>query len=524
MKIIYLLTMLLLFVMPSLYAQYTNVQISNTGSPEETSIMINPRNLNELVAGSNLNFYYRSTNGGMNWTRNTLVSSQYGVWGDPCLIIDTAGHYYYFHLSNPPSGGTWIDRIVCQKSTNGGVNWSNPGTFMGMFSPKAQDKEWAVVDPRNNHIYVTWTQFDEYGSSSPLDSSIIFFSRSTDAGATWSPALRINKKAGDCIDEDNTTEGAVPAVGPNGELYVCWSYAGNLYFDKSTDGGNTWLAEDMLITSQPGGWDYAIPGLQRCNGLPITVCDLSSGPNRGTIYVNWTDQRNGSTDTDVFLIKSTNGGNTWSSVKRVNNDPAGRQQFFTWMEVDKVTGYLYFVFHDRRNYTDTRTDVYLARSTDGGETFQNYKVSSTPFTPSASVFFGDYNGITVHNNVVRPIWTRLEGTTLSIWTAIVDFTTGIASETGNIPASYSLSQNYPNPFNPETKIKYEVPSHKGALTPIRLSVYDAAGREVAVLVDGLAHPGSYEVTWSGAGYTSGVYFYRLITDNFTDTKKMVLIR
>ena len=77
-----------------------------------------------------------------------------------------------------------------------------------------------AIDWNNINIYVTWTQFDRYGSADPLDSSIILFSRSLYAGQSWSTPIRINKVAGDCIDSDNTVEGAVPAVGPNGEIYV----------------------------------------------------------------------------------------------------------------------------------------------------------------------------------------------------------------------------------------------------------------------------------------------------------------
>ncbi len=95
------------------------------------------------------------------------------------------------------------------------------------------------------------------------------------------------------------------------------------------------------------------------------------------------------------------------------------------MTIDQATGYLYFVFYDRRNYSNTQTDVYMARSTDGGETFNNFKVSSTPFTPNSSSFFGDYTNVTAHNGKVRPIWTRLDNTSLSLYTAIVDFTSFI---------------------------------------------------------------------------------------------------
>ena len=514
-----IISALLIFIFNNSVAQYTNVLLSNTGSPNEPSICINPKNTNQIVAGTNLNFYFYSTNAGLNWTKATLTST-YSVWGDPAITADTAGNFYYGHLTNS-SGSYFIDRIVVQKSTNGGMNWSN-GSFAGYIPPKQQDKEWLCVDPRNNNIYMTWTQFDSYGSSSPSDSSTILFSRSTDAGTTWSSALRINKKAGDCVDEDNTVEGAVPCTGPNGEIYVSWSGPSGIVLNKSTDGGLNWLNEDKFITTQPGGWDYAIPGIYRANGLPITACDISNGPYRGTIYVNWSDQRNGVTDTDVFLIKSTDGGNTWSAVKRVNDDPAGKQQFFTWMTIDQTTGYLYFVYYDRRNYTNNQTDVYMAKSTDGGETFTNFKVSATPFTPTSSVFFGDYTNISAVNNKVRPIWARLDNSTMSIYTAIVDFTTNVELVDTEIPESLRLYDNYPNPFNPKTKIKFDVT--KDITTKLTLTIYDSNGKEILKLVDSILKPGTYEVEWDGTNYASGSYFYKLESSGFSDTKTLILIK
>jgi hypothetical protein len=206
---------------------------------------------------------------------------------------------------------------------------------MGLNGTKVQDKAWIAVDPVTNNLYVTWTQFDQYGSNNPADSSVIMFSRSTDGGATWSTAKRINKTAGDCIDSDNTVEGAVPAVGPNGEVYVAWAGPDGLIFDRSTDTGNSWLDNDISVSTISGGWDYSIPGISRANGLPITACDLSNGPYHGNIYINWSDQRNGINNTDVWLVKSTDGGNTWSAPARVNDDTTQNHQFFTWMTIDK---------------------------------------------------------------------------------------------------------------------------------------------------------------------------------------------
>ena len=269
------------------------------------------------------------------------------------------------------------------------------------------------------NIYMTWTEFDNYGSSSPNDSSRIKFSRSVDRGLTWNNAITISDRSGDCIDEDNTVEGAVPCVGPNGEVYVSWAGPLGLMFDKSTNSGLTW-GTDIFASTIPGGWDYSIPGISRANGLPVTACDTSHTSYRGNIYINWTDQRNGTGNTDVFLCKSTDGGNTWSAVKKVNDDNTTRHQFFTWMTIDQTTGVLYFVFYDRRNTANNFTDVYVARSTDGGETFTNFKVSESSFNPSSSVFFGDYTNIAAMNKMVYPMWMRLDVSALTVWTAIVN--------------------------------------------------------------------------------------------------------
>jgi hypothetical protein len=346
------------------------------------------------------------------------------------------------------------------------------------------------------------------------------FSKSTDAGLSWSAAVQINEVSGDCVDSDNTTEGAVPAVGPNGEVYVAWSGPAGIVFDRSLDGGETWLDEDIFIDAQPTGWDYSIPGIYRANGLPITCCDISQSPYRGNIYVNWSDQRNGSDDTDIWFSKSTDGGNTWSEAKRVNDDEPGKQQFFTWMTIDQANGTIYMVFYDRRNYDDINTDVYIAKSTDGGETFENIKISESPFYPSPNVFFGDYTNITAYNNQIRPIWARGDGTTMSIWTAIVDMTVDVSQPNAIKP--FSLAQNYPNPFVESTYYSYELMEP----SVISLDIYDIYGRRMARLIDNqLTYPGEYNASFNASKYQlqSGVYWMVLSSDQEVEKRQMVLV-
>ncbi len=390
--------------------------------PCEPTICINPNNPNHIVAGAILDKVYTSTDGGRNWTKDRLRSS-YGVYGDPVIRANYKGDFFYAHLSNPDgqayASDAFLDRIVIQKSEDGGKTW-NDGAYTEPRTPKDQDKQWLAIDPRNNHIFMTWTEFDLYDSPDPEHKSRIVFSKSTDDGANWTIPITLSQQEGNCIDSDDTTEGAVPAVGANGELYVTWSYNEKLIFDRSFDGGTTWMEEDRIIASQPGGWDLAVPGLIRTNGMPITVVDRSDSPYHGSIYVNWGDQRHGESDTDIWIASSRDKGDSWSQPVRVNNDSSGRHQFLSWMEVDQSNGYIYVVFYDRRNHSDNQTDVYLAVSTDGGKTFMNRKINQKSFIPDPEVFFGDYNDLSVVNGVVRPIWTELDGRRLSVWTAIID--------------------------------------------------------------------------------------------------------
>jgi hypothetical protein len=133
--------------------------------------------------------------------------------------------------------------------------------------------------------------------------------------------------------------------------------------------------------------------------------------------VVWSDQRNGVTDTDVFLMSSSDGGTTWGGMVRVNSDLTSTQQFFPWAAIDQSTGFLYVVFYDRRNTAGNATEVWVARSTDGGATFTDFPVSQSVFTPSSSVFFGDYINIAVQAGRVYPIWMRMDASALSVWTA-----------------------------------------------------------------------------------------------------------
>jgi len=365
---------------------------------------------------------------------------------------------------------------------------------------------------------MSWTEFDRYGSADAADSSRILFSRSRNQGVSWSDPIIISDTGGDCLDGDNTAEGAVPAVGPNGEVYLSWSNSQEILFDRSFDGGKT-FGRDIFVTDQPGGWAFSVSGIYRTNGFPITACDISSSPNQGTIYILWSDQGNGEDNTDVFIVRSNDKGETWTQPLSANNDTAKRHQFFPWFTVDQKTGVIYAAYYDRRDTEGIATNVYLARSDDGGDTFTNMKVSNLSFTPNEFVFFGDYINIAAWDGKVYPIWTRMDDSKLSVWVAAIDESTRIDYPEPAIN-SFILKQNYPNPFNAGTRISFDI--YEPA--DVDLSIFDANGKKVAQLFSGRRVEGTYSEFWNAGNRASGIYYCELRAGKISQTQKMILIK
>ena len=106
------------------------------------------------------------------------------------------------------------------------------------------------------------------------------------------------------------------------------------------------------------------------------------------------------------------------------------------------------------------------------------------------------------------------------WGLRINNSVDVKNISSEIPSKYNLSQNYPNPFNPSTKINFSL-SKAGIVS---LKVFDIAGREVSELVNKNLPAGSYEAEFNGAELSSGVYFYTLKSEAFTETKKMVLVK
>jgi hypothetical protein len=293
--------------------------------------------------------------------------------GDPWLVTGPDGTIYLASLWNPLSG------LALLRGTPHatGVTWSNPTTIIGA----GPDKEALAVDPNNGNLYLTFTRFS--GGSG------IWMYRSTDGGVSFSSPIVVSNTSSPQL------QGSSPAVGPNGEVYVTWSRGypseTGLGFAKSTDGGLTFQVTPIIATVGK----FTVPGTDRAPHNPHIAVDLSGGPNHGNIYIAYqTNHLGGGTNGDAVLIRSTDGGNTWSGAMRINDDGTGALQWFPTINVDS-SGNLHSFFYDRRGEAGNMTNMYYARSTNGGLTWEpNVRVSSQSFNMTTysegTPAWGDY--------------------------------------------------------------------------------------------------------------------------------------
>lgn len=380
----------------------------------EPAIAVDPANPQHVVAAyqDNAHIGY-SSDGGQHWAVKSVEPPQYRVSGDVSVAFDGKGHAFvcYMAFNHLGAFNYWAKNsskngLYVRRSMDDGATWeSNDIPIVEQpESPTVpwEDKPYIVADnvrtsPHWGNLYVGWTRWR-------IGDSLILFSRSTDGGKTWSPAVEIDRHRGLPRDDNGAIEGFAGAVGRDGTLYVVWADNGSIVLATSRDGGRTFSEPRNVL--QTGPLWFGLQALSRGNGFP----QISIGPDgkqkRERLYVTWSDFRNG--DLDVFCSTSADGGRTWSQAVRVNDEPlhSGLDQFFQWLAVDPVDGSANVVFYDRRDDPRNRSQkVTLARSTDGGKTFRNYAWSREAFT-SGDTFLGDYSGITAYGGHVYGIWAE----------------------------------------------------------------------------------------------------------------------
>jgi hypothetical protein len=142
------------------------------------------------------------------------------------------------------------------------------------------------------------------------------------------------------------------------------------------------------------------------------------------------------------------------------------------------------------------------------------------FTPNASQWSSKTFPVPIGTNKLRFNAISAYGNNLYLDSICVVTPVGVINPAGLIPGQFSLSQNYPNPFNPSTSISYSIPK----AGHVEMKIYNTLGEEVTVLVNEMKQPGVYKVDFNASNLASGIYFYRITSADFTDVKKMVVIK
>lgn len=494
------------------WAIFRNISgtINKNFTLDETFIGFNYYNIN-----NGYSYQTVTTNGGANWTDK---------------VLPARGIVMYFNSSTGSMMGN-IGQVY--STTNQGTSFTN---IASKFSVSASLNKVQVLSP-NKAI--------AFSSDSPFNSLII----TSNGGANWEK-ISIN-------DYYFSPSFFSESVG-----YMIKSSNMNIIM-KTTDGGYNW--SNNIYTS------YSISELLFENEL--------------TGYANFKPS-NGSSPIPIYYKKTTNGGTTWNEIINGNYTSMGSLGFYytKYFNLKQITSEVSLIF--KRSYTASPggvSDYYnLYRTSNSGV---NWSESSIPGNPNvwcmeyvnnliyistslgfykstnegvSWILLSGFNGgkfkfvndssaysITSDGSLYKTentgyTWIRVLDRSFAVDFDFLDNKLGYVVGTGGYIAktsngggtvgieiqnpifsnNYSLSQNYPNPFNPSTKINFFIP--KNGI--VQIKIFDMLGREVQTLFNDYKTAGEYSIDFNGGNLSSGIYFYKMITNDFVETKKMILIK
>jgi hypothetical protein len=469
---------------------YTDAELSRCGTDRrmqnEPTLAIDPRNTSVWASGANdyctvptagdaWAGFYRSSDSGATWTDSLLpgyngdtstegtssplhklVAGGALAAGDPVMGWDGQGNLFYMGnnfnrgIENGVSGTTrnnigsiWVATYASSNPADRSTDGSKyvrtvviaTNTFgLGSFN----DKTSLAVDPATGNIYAAWSDFHGAGCNE------ILFSRSTDHGATFSPPLKIS--SGICVNQ-----GPSIAIGPAGQVYVAWEAIAvtpvgptGAAFASSTNFGETFSKARVVQTYTPfTSRQFSGNGARQCGDGPFTCptgftfprFDLAS-PYLAADNVNGTlvmafQVAQSSGQGQIEFMFSSNGGGTWSSLKRLAPSSTGHQ-FFPFLAASG--GRVNAIWYDSRgdaNYSAMRPpcnsasghtsaclNVRYAESSDGGKTWgSSIKVTDVPTNPNYEQFgtrrvpfFGDYITVAAQGDTIGTTWTDQRNT------------------------------------------------------------------------------------------------------------------
>jgi len=413
------------------------------------------------IVGQGTQYVYRTTNGGKTWIVTARVKN---TTGDQCTT------------------GEALD------STTAFVGTANSSVNAGIYRTKDGGQSWQRVylptGTKNNywdwiHFFNAQNGIAECYQETPGQNFLIV--KTTDGGDTWTPIANQPYS-------DQNEVGLQNAVYFYDNLNGWFGTVNSGRAFRTTDGGNTW---NGFNSGNTGVCVWAVRFISPMVGIRTSL------------------------DSPPYLTRSTDGGQTWTPVS--NLPVSDIQGLATATSVSTPSINQLWVYGE----SGETFMPFILTSIDDGVTWQEQTtpdlLQTQPDFPlvyhMSAVSFGALK------DSVQAFAVSLKGQILN-YREKIGFVTAVNEKRPNLPLEYTLSQNYPNPFNPQTTIAFVLAAH----CKVTLTIYDALGQEVEKLVDMEMPPGFHQAVWKAKNHTSGVYFYRLTTENFSQLRKMVLLR
>jgi len=466
------------------------------------------------------------------------------------IAVDDSGNVY---VTGQSFGiGTATDYATIKYNSAGVQQWAS--RYNGPPGNNPEDAAYSIAVDGSGNVYVTGRSI---GSGTSHDYATIKYNSSGDS-------LWVQRYNGPGNYADAASSLAVDG-------------SGNVYVTGSSMSGATYETVDYATIK------YNSAGIQqwvaRYNG-PGNYVDGASSiavDGSGNVYVTGTSFGNGITYNDYATIKyNSSGVQQWAS--RYNGPPENANDeayslaidgsgnvYVTGQSVGIGTDYDYATIKynsagvqqwaSRYNGPGNSSDAAYSLAVDGsGNVYVtgyisvniiNYDYATIKYNSGGdSVWVQRYNGpaneedkaysIAVDGSGNVYVTGGSTGSSLNWDYATIKYSelVGITPISNEIPETFLLEQNYPNPFNPTTKIRFSLPNpsarlrngQEGGAQYVKLIIYDITGREVETLVNEQLNAGTYEADFDGSNFASGIYFYVMKTESFTDTKRMILIK
>jgi hypothetical protein len=340
----------------------------------EPSIAVDPTNGNKMAVSwrqfnsVSSNFrqagYGYTTDGGTTWTFPGVLENNV-FRSDPVANSDETGKFFYLSLKSDQAQSFFCDDMW--RSLNGGQTWTQGGPGHG------GDKEWFTIDKTNGtghgFQYQFWTGFFACDTGE--------FSRSTDAGVSWMSPINI----------PNNPQTGTLDVDTNGNLFIGGTGGSGFWCIRSSNAKNGSVTPtfDQTTAVSLGGSliQGGINGVGLCGQAFLTIDRSGSGTNNNVYMLASVQPTGASTGTDVMFTRSTNGGQTFSAPRRINDDPINHNKWH-WLGTLAVApnGRIDSVWLDTRNAANnTDSQLFYSYSTDAGNTWSPNTAVSILFNP-----------------------------------------------------------------------------------------------------------------------------------------------